>query len=279
MPNSRFLKVGVGLIGVAAMAAVVTPRSAWEALMMEVSSDHFVSWKRDAGGNIVATGNQAPDQSYKPVISNPQSLVPRDSAPSLPVGVAQSGVNSEIAGDWDITFDDPGNYERVRVAAHILPDGAVSYHCVSVTKYGDGIRLNNGSEKGDCSIRNYSAVDPILPNSNLKFAMILGPPPGKGQCENEPFEPFRKLDTYAPDRYRPIKFAAVGPGRYEDHQEHSVSCIPSWDQRYMQTILVQVVGNSLRGTMTDGPVPGHCKDECGTYTTPISGSRTLQIPR
>jgi hypothetical protein len=265
----RLVLGAVGLIGIPAFAAIVVPKSAWEVLLQEVSSDHNVKWQRDANGNLVATGNNAPDQSYKPVISNPQSLVSPDSAPSLPVGVA--GLNSEIAGDWDITLDDPLDDDaRLRVAAHILSDGAVSYHCVSFMYGRDG-------SKGDCEGKDYSpAADS---NEHLMFALNLGPPPGKGQCETEPFEPFRKLDTYSPDRYRPIKFAGVGSGRYEDHQEHSVSCIPSWDERYMQTILVQVVGNSLRGSFTDEPVPGHCKDECGTFTRVISGNRILPIPR
>jgi hypothetical protein len=261
MKKRRLVWVALGTIGVSAFAAIVVPKSAWEILMQEVSSDHNVSWQGDAKGQPVATGNQPPDQSYKPLLPNPGPPIPQGKAPAPPLGIGQPG--SDISGSWDITIDDNENYEKIRVWADINPDGTTSYHCISVTEYGDGIRLNDGSEKGDCSVSDWG--------DNRHFAMNMGPPPGKGACDGNGYERF-----YAPARFRPIHFQAAGPGRYEDKSEHSFACNPRDDQTKIQTITVQVVGNSLSGVITDVGIPLRCNPDCDNAPHRISGTRVTQ---
>jgi hypothetical protein len=74
MNQTRLRKIGLGLVAVAALAAIVVPKNKWEALMMEMSSNHWVTWKRDRNGPLVATGTKPPDQSYKPAPEGPASL-------------------------------------------------------------------------------------------------------------------------------------------------------------------------------------------------------------
>jgi len=225
---------------------------------MEVSSDHFVNWHRTPSGGLVATGQKPPDQSYKPLIPNPDSLAPSNKTGPISLGAAQPGLNSEIAGNWDITVDD-GDGDLIRYSVHIEPSGEVSHHCASV-KYTTslGIRLNNGREQGECN-----------DFFNQLFAMNLGPPPGKGACENYPH--------FAPNRYRPIRFATIGPGLYEDKQEHFFACDPNDDQRKMQVFRVQVSGNSLTGIETDLGIRGHCNPDCDNAPQRISGTRSGQL--
>jgi hypothetical protein len=90
MRRRRLLLVVAGLIGIPALAAVVVPRSAWEALMQEVSSDHNASWKRDASGQLVATSDKSPDQSYNPLASE----LPTDAKPLTATSSTLSCVGS-----------------------------------------------------------------------------------------------------------------------------------------------------------------------------------------
>jgi hypothetical protein len=92
------LKVGIGLIGVSTLAAVVVPKTTWEALIMEVSSNHNAKWQRNAAtGQLVATGDKAPDQSYKPILPDPQPL--QSSPPkSLPNLIGEG----DIVGTWRV---------------------------------------------------------------------------------------------------------------------------------------------------------------------------------
>jgi hypothetical protein len=101
-PRRLVLKVGIGLVGVVALAAVVVPKTAWEALMMEVSSNHNANWQRDATtGQLVATSDKPPDQSYKPLLSDqpPAPKIPSETS-SLTVGYG------DIVGTWRIRAAD-----------------------------------------------------------------------------------------------------------------------------------------------------------------------------
>jgi hypothetical protein len=63
----RVTRIGLSLVVLSALAAVVVPKDKWEAFWMEVSSNHWVKWKRNVNRQLVATGDLAPDQSYKPL--------------------------------------------------------------------------------------------------------------------------------------------------------------------------------------------------------------------
>jgi hypothetical protein len=243
--NRRLLiRAGIGLVGLSAFAAVAIPKSAWEALMMEVSSEHNARWQRDANGQLVATSKQSPDQSYKPILPNPQSPLDYENAKLPPLSVVAP--DSDISGDWDITVDDGGyGKDLVRLWVHVEPSGNVSYHCVSVS----------GSDPGDCSGYNESI-----------FSLNIGPPAGMGACNTD-------------DRFRPIHLESVGPGRYYDKQEHFFACDPHDDQRKIHDITVQVSGNSLTGLFTDLGIRGHCNPDCDDPSTPFSGSRLSVAPR
>jgi hypothetical protein len=138
--NRRYLlRAGIGLVALSAFAAVVVPKSAWEMFMMEVSSDHNVNWGRDANGQLVATSNQSPDQSYKPILGNPPP--PQDAtseATVLPcalstvagaanaISISSKATDSnELAGLLKFENGKNGNHE-----CQHGPDGAPLTECI-----------------------------------------------------------------------------------------------------------------------------------------------------